>query len=113
MRSNHNCCTIKLSNPNEHGRAGYLGVSLSPILYDDQKLEKFGAKITGGGHLIIIGWNGNRVVGKLSLFNSLTYKIEFCNNFSGVWIPINSGHHFEIKTKKITKLISLSKHMLL
>ena len=89
----------------------FLGINLPPILYDDQKLEKFGAKVTEG-HLITIGWNGNKLVSKLSLFNSLTYGVEFCNNFSWVWLPINSGHHFDLKTKEVTELLFLSKHML-
>lgn len=89
----------------------FLGVNLPPILYYDQKLEKYGAKVTEG-HLIILGWNGNRLVSKLSLFNSLTYGVEFCKNFDGVWLPINSGHHFNLKTKEISKLLSLSKQML-
>ena len=89
----------------------FLGINLPPILYDDQKLEKFGAKVTEG-HLIILGWNGDRIVSKLSLFNSLTYGVEFCKYFDGVWVPINSGHHFDLKTKEVSKLISLSKHML-
>ena len=90
----------------------YLSFNLPPILHDDQKLEKLGAKVTEG-HLITIGWLSNRVVGKLSLFNSVTYGIKFCSSFSGVWIPLNAGHHFETKTKKVTKLMSFPKNMLL
>ena len=88
----------------------FLGINLPPILYDDQILDKLGLKVTEG-HLIIIGWNDKRIVSKLSLFNTLTYGIEFCSNFNGIWIPINSGHLFDLKGKGVSKLLHLSKYM--
>lgn len=86
-------------------------VNLPPILYDDQRLDKIGAKVTEG-HLIIVGWRGRRVVSKLSLFNTQTFGINLCPNFNGIWRPIKSGHHFDVETKEVTKLISLSKNLM-
>ena len=85
----------------------FFGVNLQPILYDDQKLEKIGAKVTQG-HLIIVGWNGSRVFSKVSLFNTLTFGILLSQNFKGIWRPIKSGHHFDISRKEVTKLASVS-----
>lgn len=89
----------------------FLGVNLPPILYDDQILDKIGAKVTDG-HLLIVGWRGKKVVSKLSLFNTLTFGVNLCHNFNGIWRPIESGHHFDVKTKGINKLVTLSKSLM-
>jgi len=89
----------------------FFGVNLPPILYNDQQLDRIGAKVTEG-HLIIVNWRRNKVVSKLSLFNTNTFGINLCHNFSGIWHPIMSGHHFDVKTKEVTKLLSLSKKLL-
>lgn len=87
----------------------FLRVNLPPILYDDQIADKIGAKVTDG-HLITVDWKRNAVMSKLSLFNTHTFGINLCNNFKGIWRPIRSGHHFDVETKEITKLFSLSKN---
>lgn len=89
----------------------FFGVNLPPILYDDQLLDKIGTKVTEG-HLIIVGWRGKRVVSKLSLFNTLTFGINLCHNFNGIWRLIKSGHHFDVETKEVTKLDSLAKNLM-
>jgi hypothetical protein len=89
----------------------FFGVNLTPILYDDKRLVRIGAKITEG-HLLVVGWRGKRVISKLSLFNTQTFGINLCHNFNGIWRPIESGHHFDVKTKKVTKLFSLSKKLM-
>jgi hypothetical protein len=93
---------------NNEGESKQLfGVNLPPIIYDDQQLDKIGAKVTEG-HLIIVGWNGSKVVSKVSLFNTLTFGILLCQNFKGIWRPIKSGHHFDIERKEVTHLASVS-----
>lgn len=89
----------------------FIGVNAPPILYDDQKLEKFSIKVTEG-HLINLGWRGKGLFSKISLFNTSTYLIKLCNSFNGIWRPINSGHHFDIDSKKISKLVSVRKSIM-
>ena len=89
----------------------FFGVNLPPILYDDQILDKIGAKVTEG-HLIIVGWRGAKVVSKLSLFNTQTFGVNLCQDFKGIWRPIKSGHHFDVKTKEVTRLVSISKQLI-
>lgn len=89
----------------------FFGVNLPPILDDDQRLDKIGAKVTEG-HLIIVGWEGARLVSKLSLFNTQTFGINLCQDFKGILRPIKVGHHFDVETKEVTKLVSLSKQLM-
>lgn len=89
----------------------YFAVNIPPILHDDQILAKFGIKTTEG-HLIVAEWRKSNVISKLSLFNTSTYLIRLCDNYSGIWRPIKSGHHFDIESKQVNKLFSLSKRLL-
>jgi hypothetical protein len=82
--------------------------NLRPILYDDQLLEKQNAKVTLG-HLIILEWKGNKIISKVSLFNSNTYGADYYN---GLWIPLKCGHHFEIQTKEVSKLLAINKRLI-
>ena len=90
----------------------FFAVNLPPILHDDKRLEKVGKKVTEG-HLIVVGWDDNRLVCKISLFNTNTFGIMLCQDFKGIWRPIRSGHHFDLKTKQVTKLISVSNDLVL
>ena len=83
-------------------------VNVSPILHDDQKIEKFKAKITQG-HLINVDWRKDAIVSKISPFNSYTYAVLLCSNYTGIWFPIKSGHHFDLETKEVNKLMAISK----
>ncbi|MBU1863049.1 MAG: HNH endonuclease [Candidatus Omnitrophica bacterium] len=83
-----------------------------PILHDDRMLKKFGAKVTNG-HILVFGWEkGMDLHGLLSIFNFNTYLVKLCHNFTGVWRPVKSGHHFDIKTKEINRVMSLPKQLL-
>lgn len=86
----------------------FFSVNAPPILYDDQKIEKFGAKITQG-HLINVGWSKDDIVSKVSPFNSYTYAVLLCSNYKGIWFPLKSGHHFDLETGEVSKLLSISK----
>jgi hypothetical protein len=86
----------------------YLSVNQPPILHADRRLEKIGKKVTEG-HLIVLGWkNGRTIISKLSFFNAHTYGITLCNDYDGLWIPFKSGHHFDIRTKEVSKLFAIS-----
>jgi hypothetical protein len=89
----------------------FVEVNVPPILYDDQQLEKFGIKITEG-HLIIVGWKGMDLFSKVSLFNTTTFLVKLCHSFRGIWRPIKSGHHFDIVSKQVGKLGSISKRIM-
>lgn len=84
----------------------YFSTNAPPILYDDQKLEQFGVKITQG-HLIVVERHEDKIVSKLSLFNSHTYSIGLCSNYRGIWFPLKSGHLFDIVSKEISELFSV------
>lgn len=58
------------------------------------------------GHIIVIDWNTQDIIGNLSLYNSivrLTYGAILTRNYP-VWFPIRQGHYFDPKTKKIEKI---------
>lgn len=89
----------------------YFGVNEPPILFHDQMLRKINLKVTSG-HLITIEWRGQGLIGKLSIFNMTTYLVRLCSNFRGIWRPIVYGHHFDIRTKDVSKLKSVSRKLL-
>jgi len=94
---------------NDEGKSeNFVAVNVPPILYEDQRLEKFRAKVTQG-HLIIVGWKEPDLFSKVSLFNTTTYLIKLCQRFSGIWRPIKAGHHFNIKNRRVERLGSISK----
>ena len=85
-------------------------VNQSPILDDDRR---FGIRETKG-HLIVLEWNGTTTLQcRLSLFNMWTHLIRFCIHYRGVWLPINSGHHFDIKSRTVNLLVSINKNLLI
>lgn len=90
----------------------YFDVNIPPILHDDQRLQPFNVKLTEG-HLITVGWRGMDIICLLSLFNTNTYLIILCHEFRGIWRPIRSGHHFDLTTAKIDRLMPISKTILL
>jgi hypothetical protein len=90
----------------------YFLVNQSPILREDQIIKKYNAKITRG-HLIIVEWMENKLFSKISLFNEYTYGINMCADYKGIWIPIRTGHHFDMDTKEVTKLLAISKKLLI
>ena len=75
-----------------------------PILADDTPTMR-----QTNGHLLTVNWTRDRrhVVGQVSLFNGPTYSISLARNYSGVWLPIRTGHHFGLETRGITRLTSV------
>lgn len=85
-----------------------------PILQEDRFLRKYNirGKVTDG-HLIIVKWRKMDLISKISIFNMATYLIRFCRNFSGrIWRPISYGHHFDINSKEVNKLIIANRRLM-
>ncbi|MCX5869636.1 MAG: hypothetical protein NTY00_03160 [Deltaproteobacteria bacterium] len=82
----------------------YFSVNVSPILHDNQKIQKFNTQITQG-HLINVEWHKDAIVSKVSPFNSYTYAVLLCSNYNGIWYPIKSGHYFDLTTREVSKQI--------
>jgi hypothetical protein len=62
-----------------------------PILHEDRP-----SKRQTDGHLITLSWadSGTDLVGAVSLFNTITYRISLCRQFAGrLWLPIRNGIH--------------------
>jgi hypothetical protein len=79
--------------------------SLEPILQDDTKHRRQTA-----GHLLTINWAASMVdlVGQVSLFNAVTYRVSLARNCQAFWRPVRSGLHFNIRTKTIQALTPTS-----
>jgi hypothetical protein len=83
-------------------------VSQHPILtYDNAVLHQT------KGHLITVDWSLDKrhIIGQVSLFNFATYHVMLSRNHSGVWRPIKSGHHFNIKSGKVEPLLGVSRYL--
>jgi hypothetical protein len=67
------------------------------------------------GHLIIVDWNSTHegIVCSLSLFNHLTYHVNLCSNFSGLWYPLSDGRHFDLRTLTISEVRVINKSLLI
>lgn len=59
-----------------------------------------------GGHLLGVSWSDARQspVGEVSLFNEITYVIRFSDRAPGIWWKLDSGHHFDIESRVITRM---------
>lgn len=77
----------------------------TPILATDSRTAR-----QTDGHLVTLNWTTDKrhVVGQLSLFNRVRYRVSLARNFSGLWRPIRSGHHFDLETRQISPLIATS-----
>ena len=86
-------------------------VSLTPILQDDQQALR-----QTDGHLLTLSWDKSflDLIGQVSLFNQLTYRVSLCRQFGhALWRPIRSGHHYDLATKKIKPLFGFSRELAL
>jgi len=77
----------------------------TPILANDQRTSR-----QTEGHIVTVNWTADRrhVVGQLSLFNRIRYRVSLARDFSGIWRPIRSGHHFDISRHRISALQATS-----
>jgi hypothetical protein len=74
-----------------------------PILADDTPTIR-----QTNGHLLTVSWTRDlrHLVGQVSLFNGPTYSVSLARDYSGVWLPLRIGHHFDLETRQITHLAS-------
>jgi hypothetical protein len=89
----------------------FIAFNQPPILYEDQFFEKYGMRVTEG-HLININLQDKSIISQISLFNMNTFGVLICDSYNGLWIPIKSGHHFDVINKKVKKLFSVSKKLI-
>ncbi len=62
------------------------------------------------GHLVSVSWPDPRAVplGKVSLFNQITYVVKLTNDVPGIWWELDSGHLFDIETRTMSKLSNVN-----
>ncbi len=84
-----------------------------PILHHDRQFKQRGFKVKETeGHLLVLEWRNSSLAGLVSLFNQATYLIRLAGSFSGVWRPIRAGHHFDVESKEVNKMLAVSKRLL-
>jgi hypothetical protein len=83
----------------------YFGVNEPPILFYDRIFRKYNIRVTSG-HLVVVEWQRTNLISKVSIFNMNTYLVKLCRNFKGIWRPIRSGHHFDVESKEVSRLIT-------
>jgi hypothetical protein len=58
-------------------------------------------------HLLTLNWDGDRsLVGNLSPYNYLVYKVALTRFFDGIWVPIRFGNAFDWEIHRIQKMLS-------
>jgi hypothetical protein len=92
--------------------AGYPLVveALEPILQDDTARKRQTA-----GHLLTVNWTASQrdLVGQVSLFNAVTYRVSLARSFRGIWRPVTAGLHFHLRTRTIESLTAIPSALLL
>jgi hypothetical protein len=70
--------------------------------------EQAGSKVTNG-HVMAINWGlvPDQIIGYVSLFNSVPYSVVLSHKYVGLWLDLRVGHHFDVKTKKISRLVPM------
>lgn len=95
-----------------HGVGGsrYLfTVNHAPILMDE---KRFGIKATDG-HIVLVEWKGRSIIGRVTIYNINTYHFRLCKYFGGIFRPIDSGHHYDPDSRRISPLGKLPKGIIL
>jgi hypothetical protein len=79
--------------------------ALEPILRDDTAHQRQTA-----GHLLTVNWTASQqdLVGQVSLFNAVTYRVSLARGFTGLWRPVTAGLHFNLHSKTIQPLSAIS-----
>jgi hypothetical protein len=82
-------------------------VQKSPILHYE---KRFGMQETGG-YIITLERNAlkSMIISRVTLFNEIVYQAILCRDFRGLYREILTGHHFDVDSKKITRLLVLPK----
>jgi len=76
-------------------------VTKMPILLGDDAFYR-----QTNGHLIVLDWDrmNQGIVCLVSLFNYLTYHVNLCWGYSGLWHPLTGGRHFDLETLTINEV---------
>jgi hypothetical protein len=84
--------------------------SWDPVVVSSKKmlLGDTGQHRITGGHLLGVSWPHPRQVpiGKVSLFNEITYVVRFSGDVPGIWWDLDSGHIFDINRRVVAKMSS-------
>ena len=75
-----------------------------------------GSELRGGTHrhLLTISWaDSQTLVVHIRMFNRIGFAVELCSRFEGVWFPVASGHHFDLRTRSVAKLRAFPRRLLL
>jgi len=58
------------------------------------------------GHSLAAAWSatGDKVVVNVSMFNTVEYTVFLCQRYRGIWREIAKGHHFSLKTGRISEI---------
>jgi len=80
-------------------------VTKMPILRGDDAFYR-----QTNGHLIVLDWDrmNQGIVCLVSLFNHLTYHVNLCWSYSGLWHPLTGGRHFDLETLTINEVRGVS-----
>ncbi len=83
---------------------------MGPILQDDSATRR-----QTSGHLLTVNWaaSGVDLVGQVSLFNYATYAVSLSRKYSGIWRPVRSGLHFNLRDRTVQPLQAVSARLLL
>jgi hypothetical protein len=75
--------------------------------------ELMGGKVTNG-HIMVVDWgvDPGHIVGHVTLFNLVRYNVALSRSYVGLWVPLGIGHHFEVTTGKVCKLVALRENKL-
>ena len=56
-------------------------------------------------HILIISWADTlTLLVHVKMFNRVGFDVALCSRFDGVWFPVASGHLFDLRAKKVTKM---------
>lgn len=84
----------------------FVELSAVPILIHDTESVRHTQ-----GHLLTVGFTGGphgriagRLIGQVSLYNTMTYRVRLCDRLSGLWEEVASGHHYNLETRRVERL---------
>jgi hypothetical protein len=71
------------------------------------------ANVMTCGHLRVAEWpaGAKAPFASVKLFNDIHYRIRFAANSSLIWRDIRSGHHFNVKTRKIEAITIVDRQL--
>jgi hypothetical protein len=91
----------------ESGNIRLVIIQKEPILFVE---KRFGLKETNG-HMITLEWNATKtsISSQVTLFNEIVYRVFLSRYYWGVYREISTGHHFDLESRRISKLSAFPK----